>query len=141
VFINYCFFFHLINWVGFFWTTQGINIKNLKKIDPLVINFSVQVNLASIINLFNNFFGDNHKLYYLSKVDDRVFFINYFFHYVANIIPSWISKDEKNIRDSGCMHKWVDQCGCHISQFCLVVVIVMPMLLYKFWNWFKWTWF
>jgi hypothetical protein len=38
--------FHLINSVGFFWTTQGINIKKLKKIDPLVINFSVQVNLT-----------------------------------------------------------------------------------------------
>jgi hypothetical protein len=41
----------------------------------------------------------------------------------------------------GYIHKWVDQFGCHISYFYLVVVIVMPMLFYKFWNVLKWTWF
>jgi len=40
-----------------------------------------------------------------------------------------------------CMHKWVDQFGCHVSQFCLVIAIVMPMLLYRSWNLLKWTWF
>jgi hypothetical protein len=39
----------------------------------------------------------------------------------------------------GCMHKWVDQFGCHVSQFCLVIVIAMPMLLYRSWNLLKWT--
>ncbi len=40
-----------------------------------------------------------------------------------------------------CMHKWVDQFGYHVSQLCLVVAIVMPMLFYKSWNLLKWTWF
>jgi hypothetical protein len=42
---------------------------------------------------------------------------------------------------NGCMHKWVDQFGCHISQFYLVVAIAMPMLFYSSWNLLKWTWF
>jgi hypothetical protein len=41
----------------------------------------------------------------------------------------------------GSMHGWVDQFGCHASQFCLVVTIAMPMSLYRFLNWLKWTWF
>jgi len=39
------------------------------------------------------------------------------------------------------MHGWVDQFGCHANQFCLLVAIVMPMLLYRFLNLLKWTWF
>jgi hypothetical protein len=31
-----------------------------------------------------------------------------------------------------CMHKWVDQFGCHASQFYLVVAITMPMLFNRF---------
>ncbi len=42
---------------------------------------------------------------------------------------------------SGCMHKWVDQFGCHVSQFCLVIAIALPMLLYRSWNLLKWTCF
>jgi hypothetical protein len=41
----------------------------------------------------------------------------------------------------GCMHKWVDQFGCHVSQFCLVIAITMLVLLYRSWNLLKWTWF
>jgi hypothetical protein len=40
-----------------------------------------------------------------------------------------------------CMHKWADQFGNHVSQFCLVIAIAMPMLLYRSWNLLKWTWF
>jgi hypothetical protein len=39
------------------------------------------------------------------------------------------------------MHEWVDQFGCHANQLCFMVAIVMPTLLYKFINLFKWTWF
>jgi len=39
------------------------------------------------------------------------------------------------------MHGWVDQFGCHTSQFCLVVAIAMPRSLYRFLNLLKWTWF
>jgi hypothetical protein len=39
------------------------------------------------------------------------------------------------------MHEWVDQFGCHTNQLCFVVAITMPMLLYKFLNLLKWTWF
>jgi hypothetical protein len=39
-----------------------------------------------------------------------------------------------------CMHKWVDQLGCHKSQFYLVATIAMPMLLYRCWKLLKWTW-
>ncbi len=41
----------------------------------------------------------------------------------------------------GLMHGWVDQFGCHTSQFCLVVAIAMPKSLYKFLNLLKWIWF
>jgi hypothetical protein len=40
-----------------------------------------------------------------------------------------------------CMHKWVDQFRCHVSQFCLVIAIVMPMLFYRSQYLLKWTWF
>jgi hypothetical protein len=46
-----------------------------------------------------------------------------------------------HINNIGCMHKWMDQFGCRVSQLCLMVAIVMPMLLYRTWNLFKWTWF
>jgi hypothetical protein len=39
------------------------------------------------------------------------------------------------------MNKWVDQFGCHTSQFCLVVGIAMPMLIYRSWNLLKWIFF
>jgi hypothetical protein len=39
------------------------------------------------------------------------------------------------------MHGWVDQFGCHATQFCLVVAIIMPVSLYRFKNLLKWTWF
>jgi hypothetical protein len=31
--------------------------------------------------------------------------------------------------------------GCHSSQFCLVVVIAMPVLYYRFLILLKWIWF
>jgi hypothetical protein len=42
---------------------------------------------------------------------------------------------------SRCMHKWMDQFGCHVSQFYLVVAIVISMLFNRSCNLLKWTWF
>lgn len=39
------------------------------------------------------------------------------------------------------MHKWMDQFGFHVNQFCLVVAIVMPMWFYSFLILLKLTWF
>ncbi len=81
-------------------------------------------------------------LIYINAITTYITFFNHFCLHCDGYDGSFKDHIEfMHISNIGCMHKWVDQFGCHINQLCLVVAIIMPMLLYRSSNLLKWTWF